>query len=119
MYSMWLEVIQCRRDGLRLKRSQWPAPVSGRLSIYEMPGGPNRHTQRMASLTRPHGVSGAWVGVILPIVGPELLPGPAGQLLIRGIQISSACVAETGTVDIREYEQVWLCTQIACPLPSE
>jgi len=115
---MWVEVIQCRQEGLRLRRSQWPAPVRGLLAIYERPGGANWRTMRIATLTAPRGVSHVQVDSLLPLIGPELLPAPAGKLLIRGIQIQSVLArGEDGQSlhSVFEHEQVWLCSQIAPP----
>lgn len=108
---MWCEVIRCRQEGLRLRKSQWPAPIRGLLQIEELARADNnfRHHVRMASLYALTGVSGAKTSLLIPIFDPQLLPAPAGQLLLRGIEITSKVTA-TGTREVYEFEQLWLCT---------
>jgi hypothetical protein len=106
------QVILCRFQGRRLKRSEWPAPVVGELSIADIPAKENnfRRNVRMAQLRAHLDAFGtALVDVTPPLFDPQLLPAAAGRLVIRGIELDIK-KAEGGGYTAFEHEQVWLCT---------
>lgn len=116
---MWLQVIQCRRDGLRLKRTEWPEPVLGRLVIGESGSGTSsfRRAMRIAQLLAPAGAyQSIEVDVVPPLFEPQLLPAPIGQLLLRGTQLQA--LSRDGQSKVWEYEQLWLCSW-GKPRPKE
>ena len=70
--------------------------------------------KRLAALKIANADSQAEVDVLMPLLDPELLPGPQGKLLIRGTELvgpqSNGHHKEFGT-----HIQLWLCT----PLPMK
>ena len=112
MNSMWVDVVLCRRNGLRLRKSEWPAPVRGELRIEESERDANSFKRgvRVANLLAPTGASRVHAGVLLPIFDPVLIPAPPGHILIRGIEIASMAASD-GSLNVYEHEQLWLCTQ--------
>ncbi len=104
----------CRKEGRRLRESEWAAPVVGRLVIRNTRGEDTNFKRniRRAELLAPAGAySTVQVDAVKPIFDPELLPAPPGKLLIRGIELASG----KGEAEMRvmyEWVQLWLCTPL-------
>ena len=108
---MICEVILCRKDGRRLRESEWAQPVRGRLEVINMPAEKNsfKRNVRAAQLMGPSGAfHNSETNVVPPLFDPQILPAPRGKLLIRGIELA---VVEK---EIYEHEQLWLCTPTQC-----
>jgi hypothetical protein len=84
----------------------------GELSIADSPAKANnfRRNVRMAQLRAYLDAFGtALVDVTPPLFDPQLLPAPAGRLVIRGIELDVQ-KADGGAYTAFEHEQIWLCT---------
>src|SRR5512133_1138106 len=100
---MLCEVILCRKDGRRLRRSEWPAPVLGTLVIRESAADKNnfkRHVRVAQLKVARHAFSTSSVDAVAPLFDPQFLPAPDGKLLIRGIELCAS------SAEVFEHEQM-------------
>lgn len=99
---MLCELIELRRDGLRLRPDEWPAPLVGDLQMDYSDGRQNnsRRTLRRLTLWQSDGGNTRRPGV--PLIDPELIDVLGDALLFRGHMLA---VQDTR---IYEHEQLWL-----------
>lgn len=110
---MFCEVITLRKDGLRLRPEEWPAPVRGVLQVDQR----EARTTSARRAQREVTVMGEWVSAPKPLAfmfDPEFVDVVGDGFLLRGYVITPA--------DGRcyEHQQLWLvrpCPAGGPPLP--
>lgn len=98
---MFCEIIELRRNGLRLRPEEWPAPVAGQLRMDYWEGSKNSHrrTLRQAALWQHMGVN--WRPALV-IADPDWIDVVGDALLMRGLQLQSL------EGRMYEHQQLWL-----------
>lgn len=98
---MFCEVTPLRQAGLRLRPSEWPAPVKGQLAVSHMPASicASRRTLREVK------VLGRWVSerfTQLLMFDPEFVDVVGDGFLLRGYEIHTQQERQF------EHQQLWL-----------
>ncbi len=106
---MLCEVILCRKDGRRLRRSEWPAPVVGQLVIDDTDAkhsafNRNLRAAKLLGYRDSDRYRTSEINLVPPIFDPVLLAAPRGLLVLRGVEL------DPRDGGVYELEQVWLCS---------
>lgn len=113
---MFCEIITLRDNGLRLRSTEWPAPIRGRLKFVQLGGQAMaaRRSQRVAELMTEWGTTSV---PSLHLFDPELVDVAGDALLLRGYVIKA-----DANLRATEYQQLWLTrpcmTLDSPPLPA-
>ena len=102
---MLYAVTLLRSRGLRLKRSEWEAPLLGTLRITEMDRGNNNSKRNLLRADLWHDFGTARMRGLASMLDPVLLSYDGDGLLIAGTELEVQGVGEK----IWEHRQVWLC----------
>lgn len=99
--TVFCEITELRKNGLRLRPDEWPLPEAGQLRMDYWTGDKNnyRRTLRQAGLWRPVGVN--W-RLALTLADPDWIDVVGDALLMRGV------VLQIDSGRIYEHEQLWL-----------
>lgn len=100
---MACSVTVLREKGRRLPRSEWPAVVTGRLTVHDWEGSANgfKRPVRVASVWTRQGTSTD--RPVLTMFDPVFYRTVPGGFLLGGIELNST---EAGRV-VYEHQQLW------------
>lgn len=101
-FTVFCEIIELRDAGLRLRESEWPAPLAGELRMDYFDGRNNNHRRTLRRLTLWHTGDGNTARPGVPLNDPELVDVVGGAWLFRGH------VLQSRDGRIYEHEQMWL-----------
>lgn len=98
--TVFCAITLLRKEGLRLRREEWAAPVHGRLTIRDDAANNFRRTVRQANLLARDGTTERAAELLFdPVIFRDLPDG----FVMRGIELK----AHAGR--LWEFEQVWMC----------
>lgn len=100
---LW-SVIRLRRNGVRLRRSQWEPPVTGELRLSHMPNSSAGRPLVFAELVEPYGP--VHRSITVPLFEPRLIAIDGHTTVLQGMELASA------DGQVAEHVQVWHCTPL-------
>lgn len=107
----YAEVILLRKEGRRLPRREWSAPMYGKIVVEDSEPNASNFRRLMRKMTLAQRVGASSMRIAAALYDPYFLPSIDGATMIAGIEI----VASVQKGEICEHSQIWMCRTRATP----